>query len=248
MSDDPRHPAVRFDFQDLTPAPDANPADWIVSALRTFAQSVTSLVPHGFESYKRVFHPAHRGPGLKPTRVSWAEIAAASCNHVQPAMQLSTFTGSNHLHDEWPGVFDNAPEVGSLPPELAGPLTATLAQHTATPNVCWFAVWDGWGGLGEEVCGAPMFRLPGREYHLLTGPVDAVPANVEVEPFEQTPSLWWPDDHAWCVATEIDLNTTYIGCDDACRDRILALREIEALPIDPATGIDNGSDLRNSSP
>jgi hypothetical protein len=229
----------------LTPAPNANPADWIVSALRTFAESVTSLVPSGFESYVRVFHPAYRGPGLEPTRVSWAEIAAATGKHAHPAMQLSAFTGSDHLHDECPGIFDNAPEVGSLPPELAGPLWATLAQHTTTPGICWFAVWHGWGGLREEVRAAPIFRLPGREYHLLTGPVHAVTANVEVMPFEQTPNLWWPDDHAWCVATEIDLNTTYIGCDDACRDRILALPEIEALPIDPAAGIDSGGDLLN---
>jgi hypothetical protein len=57
--------------------------------------------------------------------------------------------------------------------------------------------------------------------------------------------VWWPDDRAWCVATDIDLNSTYIGCDDACRAEILALSEVEALPIDPATGIDYRSDLRN---
>jgi hypothetical protein len=162
-------------------------------------------------------------------------------------MQLSALTGSDHLHDGCPGVFDHAPEVGSLPRELAGPLAVTLARHTAIPDMCWFAVWYGWGGLREEVRAAPMFRLPNREYHLLTGPVDAVTANVE-GPFEQTPNLWWPEDHAWCVATEIDLNTTYIGCSDACRDRILALPEIEALPIDPATGIDIRSDALNSLP
>jgi hypothetical protein len=229
----------------LTPALDATPADWIVSALRTFAWSVTSLVPSGFESYVRVFHPAYRRPGLEPTRVLWAEIAAATGKHVHPGMQLSALTGSDHLHDACPGVFDHAPEVGSLPPELAAQLAATLARHTATPDVCWLAVWYGFGALREEVRAAPMFRLPGREYHLLTGSVDAVTANVDEEPFEQTPNLWWPEDHAWCVATEVDLNSTYVGCDDACRERILALSEVEALPIDPATAIDNGSDLQN---
>src|SRR6266513_585125 len=139
----------------LAPAPDATPADWIVTALRTFAQSVTSLVPSGFESYVRVFHPAYRERGLERTRVSWAEIAAAGGKRVHSAMQLPAFTGSDHLEDECPGVFDNAPEVGSLPPELAGSLTATLVRHTATPETCWFAVWDGWGGLRTEVRGAP---------------------------------------------------------------------------------------------
>lgn len=61
----------------------------------------------------------------------------------------------------------------------------------------------------------------------------------------QSASLWWPDDHAWCVATEIDLNTTYVGCDAACRDEILALPELETYEIDPTSGITNDSDLLN---
>ena len=43
----------------LMAAADARAADWIVEALRTFAESVTSLVPGGFEAYVRVFHPAY---------------------------------------------------------------------------------------------------------------------------------------------------------------------------------------------
>jgi hypothetical protein len=217
-----------------------------VSALRTFAQSVTSLVPAGFESYVRVFHPAYRRTGLDQVRVSWAEIAAATGKEAHPAMQLSAFTGSDQDHDALTGVFDDAPEVGSLPPELAGPLVNVLARRTTTPGSCWFAVWEGFGGLREEVRRAPRFALPGREYHLLRGTVDALTANVDLAPFEQTPNLWWPDDHAWCVATEIDLNTTYIGCDRACCDRVIALPGVEALPIDPASGIDFASDLPNS--
>ena len=61
----------------------------------------------------------------------------------------------------------------------------------------------------------------------------------------QSPNLWWPDDHAWCVATEIDFNTTYIACDQATRDEILALPDIEAFAIDPASGITTTSDLQN---
>lgn len=49
-------------------------------------------------------------------------------------------------------------------------------------------------------------------------------------------------------ATEIDLNTTYIGCDDACRAAILEEAILEALPIDPAAGIDWRSDPVNPWP
>jgi hypothetical protein len=61
----------------------------------------------------------------------------------------------------------------------------------------------------------------------------------------QSPNLWWPDDHAWCVATEIDLKSTYVSCDEACAAEILARAELEALTIDPASGIDWRSDLLN---
>jgi hypothetical protein len=62
----------------------------------------------------------------------------------------------------------------------------------------------------------PTFRVPAREYRLLAGPIDAVAESVVDSPWSQSPNLWWPHDHAWCVATEIDLNTTYIGCTEAC--------------------------------
>ena len=44
----------------------------------------------------------------------------------------------------------------------------------------------------------------------------------------------------------MDLNSTYVGCSNACRDEPLAL-EVEALEIDPATGITNRSDVRNGT-
>jgi len=78
--------------------------------------------------------------------------------------------------------------------------------------------------------------------------VDSIAENV-LEGFrDQSANIWWPDDRAWCVATEIDLNTTYIGCDDACRDTILALPGVEALEIDPAAGISWLSDPINPLP
>lgn len=66
--------------------------------------------------------------------------------------------------------------------------------------------------------------------------------------WHQSANLWWPDDHAWCVATEIDINTTYIACSEACRDDILAMPELEAFEVNPATGIAWTSDLVNPEP
>ena len=45
---------------------------------------------------------------------------------------------------------------------------------------------------------------------MLSGPIEAVAESMFSLGW-QTPNLWWSDERSWCVATEIDLNTTYIG-------------------------------------
>ena len=53
-----------------------------------------------------------------------------------------------------------------------------------------------------------------RNYLLFEGPIDAagelggwVDPGRHTRSRAQLPNLWWPDDHAWCVASEIDLSS-----------------------------------------
>ena len=48
-----------------------------------------------------------------------------------------------------------------------------------------------------------------------------------------SPNLWWPDDRAWCVATEIDLAWTYVGGPAALISDALANPGLEAQPASP---------------
>jgi hypothetical protein len=170
---------------------------------------------------------------MRPVR--WAEVAAANHKGAHVGMQFDVLIDSDDLYnfDPQPGVFDDAPQVGSLPREQIELLVPVLARHTATQQACWFASWEGWGDIRADVASAPKFHVPQRSYHLLAGPIDAATESVN-EHLEQSASLWWPDDHAWCVATEIDFNTTYIGCDETCRDEISHLPDLEAFAVDPA--------------
>ena len=238
----------------LLPADDARAADWVAAALTTFGESVLSLVPSGFPSYVRVFHAAYRVDrrsgcrGERWSAVSWAEIAAANGARAHAGMQLGALTGSDQfIHGGQPDVYDHPPMEGSLPAEIALPLREVLARHTTTPERCWFAVWNGCAAAREDVRGAPTFRVPSREYHLLSGPIEAVIESL-VQGRVQSPNIWWPDDHAWCVATEIDLNITYLACSGACRDDLLADPGLEARQIEPTTGISWVSDLLNKQP
>jgi hypothetical protein len=85
-------------------------------------------------------------------------------------------------------------------------------------------------------------HLPTRDYFLFEGPIDAageLGAEVSWRPggkhtFErQTPSLWWPDDHAWCAANEIEASFTCIGGTRELIDELLEHPGLEVLELDP---------------
>jgi hypothetical protein len=230
----------------LEPAADATPADWIVAGVHGFGESVLSLVPAGFPAYVRLFHPAYRHATDGLALVCWRTIAEANGTQAHAGMQLSSLTGIDP-RDPQPGVFDHPPKSGSLPPEVGLPLAETLATSTSTPEQWWFAFWEGWGGLSHDILSAPTFDLPHRRYHLMVGPETFDPESA-VEGFLQSPNLWWPDDRAWCVATEVDLDSTYIGCSEACRDAILRRAELEVFPIEPERGLAYDSDSVNPLP
>ena len=222
----------------LRPAEDASPADWLLASVATFAESVTSLVPAGFEAYVRIFDPGTQDG----RRLRWAEIAARNGRVAHAGMQLSALVGDTRVEVASTEFFEVPPS--ELPLDLASVLVRTLGRHTGTPDRCWFAVWHGWhSSLPEHVRRGPIFRVPNREYHLLSGPVAA--AAESVGPWPQPANLWWPDDHAWCVATEIYSTSTYVACSAACADELLVQSALEAYAIDPSTGVAGDSDSVN---
>ncbi len=44
------------------------------------------------------------------------------------------------------------------------------------------------------------------------------------------PNLWWPDDRGWCLATEIDLDSTLVGGSAELIKGLLSDSDIEAVP------------------
>jgi hypothetical protein len=128
-----------------------------------------------------------------------------------------------------------------------------LRVHTTTPDRCWLCLWDGYGDLHgppsvaytyfwssdtpEDLRRPPppppqpklrlsRVRLPNRDYLLFTGSVE------QGDGWERGPELWWPDDRAWCVASEIDLAYTLVGgSDELCGELIAGGAEF-VLPED----------------
>jgi hypothetical protein len=135
----------------LEPASSVAPASWLVEKVRTFAEDVTSLAPHGFEDYARVLHPATDGYPDE-TRVTWTEIAANTGRTIHPEVQwphlafTSEITDINELQRPPVGApWESPPEEGSLDLQEARTLVDVLGKHTGAPSV----VGSGFGKAGE---------------------------------------------------------------------------------------------------
>ena|SRR5579859_3244599 len=245
----------------MTPSDEVEAARWIRERLHPLARDVGAVVPEGFEAYARIFHPAR---ALHDTEVRWSEVAAASGRTVHPEMQFHSIAAPLPGRENAQWVWSGEPWTGTLSRRQAGALIPLLARNTSTPDRCWFCLWEGYGYLTGGMAVAYLWpvdepkppprllrppppklpkarvRLPHRVYVLFTGPV------AQAEGWEDGPNLWWPNDRAWCVASEIDFPYTYVGGSARLIQEILVDPSLEALPATIHDGITADRDTINS--
>ena len=231
---------------------DVSAGVWISSGRRRGEPgTLASLVPGVFEAYARVLHPAVRYDGDDDIEVSWAEVAAHNGTVAHPLMQWHAITDSwDYVQDDSQSpVWDDAPSVGHLPVGVAGRLADVLARHTDAPGDCFFGRWHGFGYDLASPDFPPRLLLRGNhDVVLVRGAVDDAGRNLAPEPHEQSANLWWPADHAWCVVTDIDLMSTYVGASRSCIDELLGADGLEVLPVAPDDPITVDADTVNPSP
>ncbi|WP_433604878.1 hypothetical protein [Prescottella agglutinans] len=233
--------------EELTLAAGPDAGRWIADALRRDRAEVGALVPPVFEAYARIFHPVYL-PLYLPrigddhTSIRWRTIAEENSKIAHAAMSWQTIIGTHR-----PG-YD--PEEGSLPQPEARTLVSILRDYTATPDTCWFAIWDGYGDEGRPPPGIELLDAD-RYMVVLHGPIDAAEARFGTTPHHRggySANLWWPDDHTWCVATDIDLKSTYVGGSTACIDATLTDPRLEAFPVPDTHFIGWTADTINPHP
>lgn len=215
-------------------------ASWIVERLHPFSSDVGGIIPEGFEAYARIFHPPRRRSSdgtLVP--VLWRDIAAANNRSIAAEMQRLGKDGEPTryaLSGEL--LWDQDPGVGCIPIDITVRLVNTLRLHTRTPLSCWFAVWEGWGDLRVRDEGGARFAIQRwRNYVLLHGPIeDALETLSEFDRSYLSPNIWWPDDRAWCVATEVDYSWTYVAGPTSCIEQLLRDSFLEAVSTSPTDG------------
>jgi hypothetical protein len=206
---------------------------WISSARRR-AETGTlgALLPATFESYARVFHPAVRYAGDDDVAVTWAEVAAHNGTTAHRLMQWHAITRG--LVESQPPVWDDGPSEGHLPVAVAARLSDVLARHTGTPENCLLGRCDGFGyDLPDPQVPPRLLLRGGHDVVLVRGTVADAVRNLAPEPHEQSANLWWPEDHAWCVVSDLDLRCTYVGGSAACIGELLSAPGLEASPAGP---------------
>ncbi len=204
-------------------------AEWLAPRMAPFASCVAAFVPDGFAAYARVSHGADRqyanksAPAignLMPDLLHPLCAALAEYTRTPHSCYFCLWDGYGWFDDKGTGTItfwskDATPEEKAEPPErmVVSPaiLTAAGSPHRVS--------------------------LPDRTYLLLEGPLDAAAEvgwsfpNGHFVP--QSPNLFWPADHAWCVATEIDLPHTYLAGPEALIESLLAHPRLVATRVSP---------------
>jgi hypothetical protein len=238
---------------EVIPAVDDGPGDWLQPRLRASPQGTTlvaSVVPTGFEAYARVFHPAQSAARRGGTSLSvpWSAVAGWSGSTAHPEMQWEAISKSRRIATtEKP--WDEDPDVGQMPIETRAAMAGVLAPWTSTPDHSWVCIWEGFAGIPEFLANVPRVQLPHRSYVLLHATVKRVgDGPLLVGPLHDLgPNLWWPEDRSWCVATEIDFRWTYVGGSAECIQAVLAHQRLEALPANPSQRADSLGDRINAT-
>lgn len=235
----------------IDPCRDASAGAWLAPALLRWdaiaGMAVGAVVPSGFAAYGRVLHPVPRRWDAASESwgwVRWAQVCAQTGARPHALMQWADISAG------WSG---GNPRPGGLEP---GTLKALVAALPTAGEVT-YAVWEGWGGLldghssgwlaayGGRLAPAALSTetqrvaarlvLPAREYLLFSGPLLPVTDwadDVDAVPMSQSASLFWPADRSWCVASEVDFDSTVVGASREVVDAILAAPGLEAYEVD----------------
>jgi hypothetical protein len=233
----------------VTAAESSAPGGWLKDRLypirRSSGTQVCSVIPDGFDAYARVLHPARQGSDAQ-VGVKWSEVAAWSGRVVHPEMQWKSISQPRTEPESGP-PWTYEPDVGVCPTDVLLPLVEIMRKYSSGEDGCWACVWEGWGGIGDAFPEVPRVDLPWRSHLLLWVPFEILTEGIfgGVGAARISPSLWWPRDKRWCVATEVDFAWTYVGGSHSCIDAILSDAQLEALVTSPQHRGDFQSDQIN---
>jgi len=110
-----------------------------------------------------------------------------------------------------------------------------LAKFTATPEQCYFCLWDGYFDPRSRLRRGPLVDLLHRCYALQYGSLtdSDVWEDLSAEGLLVPPAFVWPADRSWCFASDVDPHWAGIGGSQAAIDALLSAPELDVVPARP---------------
>ncbi|WP_188826710.1 hypothetical protein [Nocardia camponoti] len=216
--------------------------EWVAGGMRAeFPAQVSSFVPLGFAAYARLLHPLSCTDSAgDEVWLRWADAARALGADVHRQMQLVAILSRPSGQDLRTSPPERRVPAGSWESQIPE-LASILGRHTSTPDDCYFAFWEGNSAFDDIAPETPKLTIQGMRFFVVKGPV----VNASSPFHGLSPTLWWPQDRAWLVATPDDFPCTYVGGDAKCIADISRSRIFEALPALPSDPVSAQSDTRN---
>jgi hypothetical protein len=259
----------------LAHEPDPAAGAWIGPRLEPFGTSIGSVIPLGFEAYARVLHPIELRQGRLARWADVAAATERAVHPLAQFWRLTGRASVHDRGSSaWDRGEPRIGELQNDALRALLDVLAAHSPDRADTE-CIAALWEGWGwvqgggsvailsssseappgalptsvALGPEVLDALRLNLPGRSYLLFRGPLSAIPSlghQVTDEWFvPQSPNLLWPVDRSWCVATEIDFDSTLVGGSAELIAAVLANPDLEAFPVRPDDSLQADADTVN---
>ncbi len=205
----------------LRPLAEFSAADWI--------GNVHGLGLSGFEAYTRVLHPW--AVGMDGTERVEGHLPGDELAALCDVLGHHTTTPERCFFALWDGYGEiYGGESVAFLTAFTGPapwpsrMFGRPKPKTPPPPAFAGAVIDG-----------PRLTIDGREHFLFEGPLTEAGAwgaasyGVGVPRDLNSPNLFWPDDHAWFVTTDLEGTWTGVGGSEALVDELLADPRLEVV-------------------
>ncbi|QAY69045.1 hypothetical protein [Xylanimonas protaetiae] len=225
---------------------DGSPAagDWVAARLGPFGPSVGHAVPHGYAAYAVVPVPRPDDDAGGDPRSGRCCAATTPLSVLLDVLSvLARWTGNQDVHCAlWEGWgFLHDPDEDPLAGSMAvfGWASDGTPFNTETPTSTPLAASARAEALTELRSrrvprpAAPPLELPGRRYHLWTGPWRS--AGALAHEHASPPSLVWPDDRAWFVGAPVYTEEIAVGGSAEIVRALLADPALRALGARAAT-------------
>ncbi|MEA9985045.1 MULTISPECIES: hypothetical protein [Subtercola] len=193
---------------------------------------------------RTVIEHAVPGRDVGESLCAWAEAARHLGRVMHPLAQWSSISGaaigaSVDLENGWRL---DAPRDGRPEPELLARLVQAVLATDPPSRTVSVGVWNGWGTHPDDAWAlrnGERLRLPGREYVVFAARLGDLADAAWADGagigrkwgMGPMPQLVWPSGREWCIASEIDWNSTIVGGSRGLIERILSAPEVEALEV-----------------